>query len=117
MATYNKQFLSESSNGRPILVTDISTPGLLIHTAVSGLVNMDEIWLYAFNNHSAAAVLTVEFGGNTDPDHLIKVSIPETSGLYLVIPGLILNNGRTVAATASIDDVISLVGWVNRIIG
>lgn len=92
MATYSKIALSGSTNGRQILVAATATPGTTLHTAVSGTTDYDEVWLYATNNHTASVNLTIEWGGTTSPDDLIQQSIPSKTGIYLLIPGLVLQN-------------------------
>lgn len=115
MATYTKEKLSGSANGKQIKIAATATPGTLIHQAVSGIVNMDEIWLYVTNNHTASVALTIEFGGTTSPDDLIQMSIPSKTGLFLIIPGLLLNNSLAVRAFAGSANLICVSGWVNRI--
>jgi hypothetical protein len=115
MATYTKHKLSASTNGKNIKVVATSSPGTLIHTAVSGTSAWDEIWIYAQNNHTAAVNLTIEYGGTTSTVDLVQMSIPSKSGLYLVIPGLILQNSCVVKAFAATTNVISITGFVNQI--
>jgi len=115
MATFTKLKLSGSTDGKQIKVAATATPGTTIHTAVSGTSDYDEIWLYVTNNHTAAVALTIEFGGTTSPDDLIQQSIPAKTGLYLLVPGLVLQNGAVVKAFAGTTNVISVSGWVNRI--
>lgn len=117
MATYSKRIFSASTNGKQIKVAAIATPGTLIHTAVTGIVDMDEVWLYATNNHTATLALSVQFGGVAAPDDLIQMSIPAKTGLFLIIPGFVINNGLLVRAFAATTNLISISGWVNRIIG
>lgn len=115
MATFSKLPLSGSTNGKQIKVAATATPGTTIHTAVSGTSDMDEIWLYVTNNHTAAVNLTLEWGGTTSPDDQIVMSIPSKTGLYLLIPGHLLNNGLIVKAFAGTANVICMSGFVNRI--
>lgn len=120
MATFSKQKLSGSTNGRGIAVGATATLGTTIHTTGSSATIIDEVWLYANNIHSSAVTLTVEFGGATTTSDLIQVSIPATpSGLTLVCAGLILNGtgsvGLTVSAFAGTANKIELFGFVNRI--
>ena len=115
MATYSKRALSGSTNGKQIKVTATATPGTLIHTAVSGEADFDEIWLWAVNSNATNVKLTIEFGGTTSPDDTIEVYIPGESGLVLVVPGLILQNSLEVRAFADIADAIMISGFVNRI--
>jgi len=112
-----KRKLSESTDGKAIKIAAVETPGTAIHTAVAGTTDgtYDEIWLWAFNSHSADVKLTIEFGGAAAPDQNIVVSIPYKSGLVPVVPGLILQNGATVKAFAATTNVITLIGFVNAI--
>ena len=117
MATAKKRILNGSTDGKPIKVVATATAGTLIHTAVAGQTagTYDEIWLYAYNGHTADVVLTIEFGGATVPDQNIIVTVGFKSGLMLVVPGLILQNGLTVKAFAGTANVITLSGFVNTI--
>lgn len=115
MATFSKLILSGSTNGRQIPVAATATPGTLIHTAVSGTSGMDEIWLYAVNSSSSAVKLTVEWGGTTANTDHIELTIAAESGLVLLSPGLVLNNGLAVRAFAGTTNVINISGYVNRI--
>jgi hypothetical protein len=115
MTTYTKRVLSGSTNGRGIKVAATSTPGTTIHAAVSGTTDFDEIWLYAFNSHGSDVMLTIEWGGTTDPNDIVEVTIPFRAGWVPVVPGFVLQNSLSVAAFASVADVITIQGWVNRI--
>lgn len=117
MATIVKRKLSGSTDGKAIKVVQTATAGDTIHTAVAGTTpgTFDEIWLYAYNGHTAAVVLTLEFGGATVPDQNIVVTLAAKAGLQLIVPGLILQNGMVVKAFASVANVITLSGWVNSI--
>jgi hypothetical protein len=113
MATFTKAILSGSTNGKAIKVAATASTGTTIHT--TGATALDEIWLYAYNSSSSAVVLTIQYGGTTAVDNDIKLSIPATSGLTLVIPGLILTGTSTVAAYAGTTNVVTVSGYVNRI--
>jgi hypothetical protein len=110
-----KRKLSGSTDGKAIKVVQTATAGDTIHTAVAGTTagTFDEIWLWAYNGHTADVVLTIEFGGATVPDQNIVVTIPYKSGLVPVVPGLILQNGMVVKAFASVANVVTLSGFVN----
>jgi len=112
-----KRKLSGSTDGKAIKVVETATAGTTIHTAVAGTTagTFDEIWLWAYNGHTAEVVLTVEFGGVTVPDQNVVVSIPYKSGLVPVIPGFLLQNEMIVKAFASIANVVTLIGYVNSI--
>ena len=118
MATISKQLLSGSTQGTGLQLTDTATSvntdeGYLIHTAVSGTTDIDEVWIWACNTDTSAATLTVEFGG-TDVDDNIKVVI-QTNEVVLVVPGLPLHNGLLVKAFASVANKVNVFGFVNRL--
>lgn len=117
MAIAVKRKLSGSTDGMPIKVVATATAGTTIHTAVAGTTagTFDEIWLYAYNGHTSAVTLTIEYGGATVPDQNIIVTLASKSGLSLIVPGLILQNGLVVKAFASTANVITISGWVNAI--
>lgn len=98
-----------------IKVVATATAGTTIHTAGSGTTNIDEVWLWATNTDSVARTLTIEFGGTTSPDDTIVVSIPARTGLVLVVPGWPLQNALVVKAFASVANVVTVGGFVNRI--
>jgi hypothetical protein len=118
MGTIAKIALSGSTQGRPIQVSATGTPGTTIHTTGISATVIDEIWLYATNNDTVSRNLTIEFG-STGTANEISVAIPPKSGLSIIATGLVLRGdgsaGLTVAAFASATNVISLVGYVNRI--
>lgn len=113
MATYTKEFLSGSTNGRQVKVAATTTPGTLIHTAHA--TAKDEIWIWAVNSDTTPRKLTIEFGGTTAPDDLIELTIPAEAGLLMVIPGLILSNSLVVRAFCASANVVTVSGYVNRI--
>jgi hypothetical protein len=116
MATFTKQLLSGSSNGRQVSIVAVATPGTLIHTAVSGVTDFDEIWLWATNTDATNdVILTLEWGGTSTPADKVIVEIPPSEGLVLIIPGLILQNSLVVRAFADTASVINISGFVNRI--
>lgn len=117
MATFTKAKLSGSTSGKGIKVVATATLGTTIHTATSSTSAgvYDEIWAWAYNSHTAAVLLTIEFGGATDPDNVVKVTIPEKAGYELVIPGFILQNSLVVTAFAATANVITITGYVNAI--
>ena len=114
MATMSKLKLSDSTSGRGIKVVATATAGTDIHTAVAGGSDIDEVWLWASNFHTAAITLTLEWGGVTSPDDLFE-SVIQPNETVLVAPGWILNGGLDVAAFASVASKISIIGYVNRI--
>ncbi len=119
MATFSKELLSGSTDGKAIKVVQTATAGTTIHTGSSTATTYDEIWLYAVNSSASAVKLTVEWGGTSSPDDLIELNVPAESGLYLIAPGLVLKGNASAAlvvrAFAATANVINIVGYVNRI--
>src|SRR5690242_9972492 len=113
---FTKALLSASTNGRGIKVTATSSPGTLVHTAVSGTSSFDEIYLYAYNGHTADVQVTVEWGGTTVPDDNIIITIPFKQGRFLIADGRLLQNGLTVNVFAATTNVIVIDGFVNSIV-
>lgn len=113
MATFSKVQLSGSTNGRGIKVTQTATAGDTIHAAHASAT--DEIWLWAFNSDTSPHLLTLEWGGVTDPDDLIEKTIEPQDGLVLIAPGITLTNSLSVAAFAASANVVTIHGFVNRI--
>ena len=115
MATFSKQLLSGSTDGKAIKVVQTATAGTTIHTAVSGTSDIDEIWLYAVNSSALSVKLTLEWGEATAPDGNIELSVAAESGLVLLTAGLLLQNSLVVKAFAATANVILIHGFVNRI--
>jgi hypothetical protein len=116
MATFSKQLLSGSTNGKAIKVAATATAGTTIHTAVSGTASLDEVWLYAHNSSAGTVKLTLEWGEATAPDGNIEINIgAEGTGLVLVSPGLLLQNSLVIKAFAATTNVVTITGYVNRI--
>jgi len=121
MATFTKVLLSGSTQGKAIKIaaTTSGSNGTTLHATGTSSSVIDELWLYAYNSSSSAVVLTIQWGGITAVDNEYKLSIPATSGLTLVVPGLILTGDGTTASTtrayAATANVITISGYVNRI--
>jgi len=115
MATYSKQKLSGSTNGKAIKVAATSSTGTTIHTAVAGTSDWDEVWLWAVNSSAAALKLTIEWGETAAPDGNIEVTVPAEAGPLLVVPGLIIQNECVVGAFAATTNLVLIHGYVNRI--
>lgn len=105
------QKLSGSTNGRGILVAATGTLGDAVHNADTTAT--DYITVYAFNSHTAPVKLTLEWGGVTDPNDLIEITL-SVEELTLVAPKLPLTNVN-VTAFAGTTNVITLFGSVDRV--
>src|SRR5688572_2897374 len=91
MATYTKVKFSGSTDGRGVKIAATASAGTTVHTAHA--TDLDEIWLYLYNSHTADVLVTIEFGGTSAPDDNIVLTVPFKSGLVLAVPGLILTGG------------------------
>lgn len=118
MATFAKNVLSGSTNGKGIRVVQTSSPGTTVHTGSTSTSVIDEVWLYAQNSDTSPRKLTVQWGGTASPDDTIELTLEPESGLVLVAPGLPLGGAATalvIRAFAATADVITIHGFVNRI--
>lgn len=118
MATFSKDILSGSTNGRGIKVVATSTPGTLVHTGPSDPASIHEVWLWVANTDLTDRKLTLEWGGTTSPDDLIEVSVVAESGLLLVSPGLLIKGNATplvIRAFSSSANLLQIHGFVNVI--
>lgn len=106
---------SGSTDGRMVKVVATATAGTILHTAVTGTDDMDEIFVWAVNSDTTARKLTIEFGGVATPDDLIEFTVPAEDGHYLVVPGIRLQNGLVVRAFAATANVIMCAVNINRI--
>lgn len=120
-AEFTKVLLSGSTRGKPIKIGATATPGTVIHATGISATIIDEITIYAFNSDTVDRTLTVEFGGVTDPDDLIVklYNIPARVGRWIVVDAQpLVGTGAaasTVAAFASVTNVLTISGFVNRI--
>ncbi len=116
--TIAKAKLSGSTDGKAIEIgagaVDTAN-AVLIHTAVATTTPFDEIYLWAYNAHTAPILVTIEWGVHADADNVIAVTVPEKSGLFMLIPGLILQNGMTVEIFASVAEEIFIHGYVHKL--
>ena len=118
MATFTKNHLSASTNGRLIKVAATATAGTTIHTGPTNTAHFHEVWIYAVNSDTVARKLTIEWGGTSSPDDLIEQTIQPESGLVLLVPGFVLKGNATalvVRAFAETANVVSVGGFVNEI--
>jgi hypothetical protein len=115
MATFSRELLSGSTDGKGILVAATATPGTTIHTAHASA--KDEVYLWVSNLDASAVTLTLEYGGVTDPDDLLvkQLSIPANSPPIPLVAGLTLTNSKVVKAFASSANKLIIAGHVNRI--
>ena len=120
MANYSKQLLSESTNGRSIVIDASGVDTTIIHQTLPSIDALDEVWLYATNSTMSDIMLNVLYGGNNfNTDIVFEGIIEAYAGNVLICPGLILRgNGTTgsiIYGNASVLNGINIFGYVNRI--
>ncbi len=118
MPTFSKQKLSGSTDGKGIKVAATSIgSGDTIHTAQATTTGGlgDNITIFAQNNDTVTRILTLGWGGTTDPDDLIIQSIASKSGLALIVADLFLWNSLVVKAAADATNKVIIFGYVNKI--
>jgi hypothetical protein len=118
MATFTKQTLSASTDGKAIKVAQTATAGTLLHTGSTTATTLDEVWLYAMNTSGSTVKLTIEWGEATAPDGNIEINVLAEAGLVNLTPGLLIKGNATaltVRAFAATANVITIHGFVNRI--
>jgi hypothetical protein len=119
MATYSKQLLSQSSNGKAINITATLSSTTLIHTTQVSSSVLDEVWLYATNSTTSDITFNLLYGGTDFANDVLFDGVIEAyAGSVLVCPGLIArgNNsiGFSIYGNSSISG-INVFGYVNRI--
>lgn len=118
MQTVTPMVLSGSTNGLPIPVAATATPGTLIHTAVASVTGMevDEVSLTVANVTGSSALLTIEWGGVSDPASLAtkQLSIPANSPQVDIIVAHRLRAGLVIRAFSGTANALNIMGSVNR---
>ena len=122
MATYSKVFFTgcaADEGGTGIALAVDSGAFTTIHTTTTTAATLDEIWLYAVNSHSADLKVTLQFGGDQEPEDYIEYTVAAEAGLVLLVPGLILqgktSTGLIVKGACATGDEVAVYGYVNRI--
>jgi len=119
MATYTKRCLSGTTYGLPLLASSTTNPGTLVHTAISGTGDWDELWIWGKNageDADSAVSIAILWGGTTEPDCAIWDTVSLRSGSRLLIPGWPINGGSGVSVFCTQSgDSVTIFGYVNRI--
>lgn len=108
--------MSGSTDGLPIKVTGTNTAGgVTIHTAQTGTINFDRVFLWADSDSASIVLLTVEWGGTTSPDNVIKINVPiQGTGSVQIADGIPLRNAKIIRAFADTANVIKITGYIQR---
>lgn len=113
--TVTKGKLSGSTNGKPIVITNTSSPGTLIHTATNAANTVDWITLYVYNGDASERTLVLEWGGTTSAEEL-RETIGSKAGVQLEMPALPLDGGLIVRAWCSSASALKVLGFVERVV-
>lgn len=118
MAVFSKAPLSNSTDGKSILVAATTSPGTTIHTGPTNTSHIDEVWLYAANTSVNSTRLVIQWGGTASPNDNIILTLLGESGTTLVVPGFILVGNATplvIRAHAGTTNLVTIHGYVNTI--
>ena len=112
---YTREPLSGSTHGRGIKVTGTGTGSTVtVHTGQASTTLVDVVTIYAMNSDTVGRLLTLEWGGTTDPDDHIDMVIPANgAGLVPVVIDGVIRNSLVIKAFAETANVITLHGFVN----
>ena len=115
MAVFNGTLLTGSSNGLPIPITAVATPGTTVHTAAA--VGYEEVFLWVSNVTSSTATITIEWGGVTDPgDHLVhEYPVPANSLPIPLALGQRIDGSVVIAAFSGTASALNVTGYVNQV--
>lgn len=105
--------LSGSSAGKPIVVTQIVTPGTLIHTPTSAAPDVELLTLYAWNIGAATRTLTLEWGGAAST---LVVDLAAKAGPVCVASQLpIQAAANVIRAFADVASEVLIIGRVTYV--
>jgi len=115
--TITKIALSKSTDGK--MIQSVGGLPTQLHVASAVPTDIDEVWIWACNVHSADVSVDIGWGiaGSSATNNTFTV--PKEAGLYLMVPGLVFkgNSGgypNAVTSTVTTSNQINLVGYVNR---
>lgn len=116
MATFSKIPLSQSINGKSVLLSLSASP-ILLHTTNIDTSYIDEIYMYASNSMTYDTVMTLYWG--TSSVAISNININAYTGLTTLVPGLILRGdgitGSSIYASVVNPSAVNITGYVNRI--
>ena len=109
--TTTRRSLTGSVGGVGIKVTSTSSAvEVHSHDSTFNHSQFDELHLWAYNAHTSAVTLTIQWGGTTSPDNLLPISI--NSGSFLkVVDGMHIGADLAVNAVAGTANKIILYGY------
>jgi len=112
MAALKPTFGSGSTDGNLISVTATATPGTTLHTAITGTNHIDEVYVYVCNIHTDEMPITLEIDGVAAANRIIY-TVPYNDGMHMVLPGIRMQNGGTIAAFAGTPSAAGTTAVLN----
>ena len=109
-----RSVLSGSTNGKLVSVTGTSAAAAVaLHVAgsSSNSLVLDEVWLYATNTAASNISVTLCYG-DTSAASLVTFTVPSLDGFYTLVPGFMMNGGKTISAYSATASSISIGGFV-----
>ena len=126
MAALTKHLLSQVaaiSSRRFIVTSTVASACNVFHVAPSVDGQLDEMWVYAHNFGTSDVAVTFMMGLTSYPETRladvhegVEITIPFQSGRALVFDGTLISHSLSAAVYADTANVVSLDGFVNRII-
>ena len=115
MATlFTKGFLSASSNGRGIALSQSAGSPTTLHTATAVANRFDEIYLYANVQSVSGGTLYLLWGGTSAADKKL-ISLPAYNSDVLIVPGYLLNGGVVVSAYTDAALLVNITGYIHTL--
>lgn len=114
---YSAITFSGSTNGRPMAIDAVASPGTTIHTVATATAAIEDIFIDAWNTATADRDIWIELGATGDSDAL-RTTLPPRAGPYRIVAGARLagGSGIVVRAYATATGNVRLAGGVNRIL-
>lgn len=109
--TISPTLLSESDEGKMILVAAGTSPGTLLHTTTAVADEVDVVSLFAVNMDTSSIYLTVQWGGTTANDQIILQIAPKAAPVQVVFRWR-LTGGKEIRAFASTANKVLVYGHV-----
>lgn len=122
---FSKIVLSGSTNGRGIFVTGtLPSTASLIHTAITGTADYDEVYIYIVNNATTNRECVLRWAVTTAnvtdvPQRNINYLVTQQSGPVLAVPGWPLMDANRIEAYATAamatSGGIAIYGYAHRV--
>lgn len=114
----NLKLLSGSTDGVPIVITGTTAAApTVVHTSGSGTADIDLVYLWLCNTHSADLdVGVVAYSGTpADPTNVVFFgTIPSKSGVYVALEGYPVTNSKIIGVYCGTASKITASGKVGR---